>query len=291
MRITDFPLLHDIKVEYVSLRREGNCRQEVIEILKNEYKDELTLDTMEDGLLFWIGLADVQYAHKEITTEVSEQALAALQQIETWGICAGDIQRRVERYSQAPMPEKTFQKARPPFSCPWEIGDTFAYLLSGTEAEKYGIAGKYALLRKVGDTIGGLKGTDPVVTITLWEGQLPSTAEEFSQIPLLKLEVGGRQWSPLDHFEYRTKLVVNTKKQLKDLDLIYLGRLLNVPMPEDEIIFKKWENLLWCDAKTIDQDIARFYKRNCDVLAGRFASRKRDPFFEMLRPLVKDSEF
>ncbi len=263
MRLAHYPLINDIKEEYMRLRREGYDRQAAVEMLRETYNNELTIGAEDDGLLFWIGLADAQYDAGELTKEVSQQAIAALEKVEAWGLSPVDLQRRAQRYQQAPMAEKCFQKPRHLFSCPWEIGDTFAYKLRGPHAEQCGIAGKYALLRKVGDTIESPKSPDPIVTITIWDDSLPKSAEEFIKKPILKLESGGRFGSPKTHFEYRTKLVVNSKSQLNGLHLVYLGRFLDVPMPEDEIIFTKWVELNWCVAKTIDSDIALFYTNQC----------------------------
>lgn len=79
MRIGNFPLLDDIKKEYRELRLSGKGRQEAVEEMKKSYRNELTLGQDDDGLLFWVGLADGQYAGKELETEVAEQGRIALE--------------------------------------------------------------------------------------------------------------------------------------------------------------------------------------------------------------------
>ena len=43
MRITDFEMIHEIKEEYISLRRLQNNRATAVEKLIAEYRDELTI--------------------------------------------------------------------------------------------------------------------------------------------------------------------------------------------------------------------------------------------------------
>ena len=62
MRISDFELIHEVKEQYISLRRSQNDRATAVEKLIAEYRDELTIGYEDDGLLFWVGLADAQYA-------------------------------------------------------------------------------------------------------------------------------------------------------------------------------------------------------------------------------------
>lgn len=240
MRLTDFPLIEEVKQLYMDLRRDGKNRTIATETLVKEYANEITIGTEDDGLQFWIGLADGQYQAKEITAEVAEKGLAALARLQALipNITVGDIERRRAHYALAPMPEKRIRKAKK-FRCPWNIGDTFAYQLSGEDADELGIAGKYMLFRKVDEREFDKGRIVPMVTVSLWDGlPFPRTAQEFQSVPLLKICNGGRCGSPKEKYEYRTLITFRSFKQLSSLPLQFVGNFHDTAMPKDEIIFQ-----------------------------------------------------
>lgn len=240
MRITDFCILGDIKREYKDIRQKGYSRDNSVEELMQKYHDELIQGTNDDALLFWVGLADAQYACKELSAQIAARALDALEKITLldWEITPGDITRRMERYGQAPMPERAkFGKPRR-FRSKWQIGDTFAYKMTGENAEAYGIAGKYMLFRTV-DMVENYAGhLYPVVTASLWPYlPLPKNSEEFNSVPMLKLD-NGRFQLPKDVFEYRAMLIIKNEKQIQDAGLQYIGNFTDVVMPDDEVVIR-----------------------------------------------------
>lgn len=266
MRMTDFPVLSEIREEYVQLRQLGNNRARAVEKLMESYKHVLAED-MEDAQLFWIGLADVQYSRKELTDEAARKALEALDKIaeEEWPVPSGDLRRRRERYVKAPMPERNAGKTRVPFRCPWQVGDTFALQLRNREAAELNISGKYMLLRKVAESecSGGMY---PVVTVSFWEGENPpKDRETFLAIPPLKLQIGGRCFSPKDKFEYRTVIFIKNLKQLNSMALQYCGNFADVPMPSDEIIFHLFGETMITLADTLEEDLILYWKRNKNI--------------------------
>lgn len=214
MRITDLCLITDVKDEYIKMRQNGSGRTDAVTALINSYSNELTIGQDDDGLLFWIGLADGQYHFKELETEIAEKATDALCIIETydWDITPGDIVRRKERYKQAPMPEHKVGKSRK-FRCQWQIGDTFLYQLAGDASAEKGLAGKYVLIRKVDEQDDGEGRIVPVVTTSfLGDRPLPQTDEEFSSIPLVRLN-SGKQFTPKHLYEYRMVIFFATKNK------------------------------------------------------------------------------
>ena len=237
MRITEFPFLYDLKTEYPQLRRDGCSRSEAVKTLTERYNAELTIGAEDDGLLFWVGLADAQYQLKELSEEVAGKALEALDRIQEtdWDVCKGDLERRRKKYAQAPMPERKVGKPRPPFSCGWEIGDTYAYQMKGPEAEQMGISGKYMLLRTVDNELFD-KTVIPVVTVTFWEAKpFPTTVEEFMSKQMLILKRAGNSLFDVPGYVYKTYLNISCKRFLNCLNLEYVGNFPDVPMPDDEV--------------------------------------------------------
>lgn len=271
MRITDFPMMEEVKDEYLKLRQDGNNRADATQALIHNYMNEITTGAEDDGLLFWVALADVQYSRKELTEEVARRGISALNQIENtdWGITVGDIERRRKHYASAPMSERKVGKPRPKFRCEWKNGDTFAYKLKGPDAERYGIAGKFFLFRKVDAYDFGDGYLDPVVTVSFWEKEpFPKNADEFSAVPLLKIRNGGRCGSPKDKFEYRAEITARSKKQLESLSLRYIGNFQDTPMPEDEIIFTYPGYTKMIIPECIDRDCSIFWKMHVYCTQG-----------------------
>lgn len=259
MRITYFEMLGDIKSEYAKLRQNRKSRDQAVQVLMMQYQNELTIGAEDDGLLFWVGLADAQYALKELSAEVAAQGLVALDQLETAipEITPGDLQRRRKQYVCAPMPERTQVRKPKKFRCQWQIGDTFAYQMSGPEAEENGIAGDYVLLRKV-DEMENVGRIVPIVTLTHWkEAQLPTNAVEFQRVPILRL-CHGRLDSPAAAYEYRTEILFTSEKQVKDLQLRYLGNFADVPMPANEYYPRSPGLVLMLLPQKIDKELT-FY--------------------------------
>lgn len=260
MRITDFELLSDIKTEYRTLREKGQNRDMAVQTLLKRYQNELTVGTDDDGLAFWIGLADAQYAVKELSQEVAEKGIVSLEQLVVTvpELDKGDIERRKTHYACAPMPERKNIKKPKQFRCQWEIGDTFAYRLSGPDAEKYGVVGEYVLLRKVGEMESWDERLLPIVTVTHWtDAKLPSNEEEFQRVPLLKLSAG-RLSSPKNTYEYRVQIQFSREIQVKQLNLYYLGNFTSVLMPKDEFYYHKKGYVLMMLPAEIDWQLSYY---------------------------------
>lgn len=263
IRMTEFPVLEEIRSEYVELRQAGNNRALAVQKLTEAYEYELA-ENENDAMLFWIGLADAQYFRKELTEDVAFRASEALDELEKleWQIASCDLNRRREHYTKAPMPERKTGKPRPKFRCEWQIGDTFAYQLTSQEAKDLGIVEKYMLLRKVAE-LECAGGMYPVVTVSFHVGEhLPSNSEEFLSIPLLKLQEGGRCFSPRDKFEYRTVIFIKSLRQLHSLSLQYCGNFTDVPLPADEIVFNRFGETMISLADALEEDLCMYWERN-----------------------------
>lgn len=261
MRISDLPMLSEITNEYIRYRKNGSNRYESTNALVEKYVNELTTGSADDGVVFWIGLADGQYSQKELSTEVAQNALHSLDKIEQlgWKITSRDISLRRTRYAEAPMPERKIRKSEK-YRCSWQIGDTFAYLLSGDDTDKCGLSGKYVLLRKVDELEFGDGRLLPVVTFTIWDTHiLPSSAEEFCEKPILKL-VSGRFGLSSNIYEYRAELLIASQKKIDKLQLTYVGNFLNIPMPHDELVIRNPGRVMLVIPENLDRECCAFWR-------------------------------
>jgi len=264
MRITYFPVLREIKDEYIKLRQEGNSRDQASNMLIHSYAKEISCGKADDGLLFWIGLADAQYYRKELSINVAENALESLNQITSagWDITPGDIARRREHYGQAPMSERSVGKPRAKFRSTWRKGDVFAYQLDGSNAEKLGIAGHYALLRKVDNVEFGDGRLLPVVTISVCKkDEFPATSSDFQEIAMLKI-ASGRFGTPDSKYEYRAEILFRSERQLNALALQYVGYFPDDSQPDDEVVLTHPGNIMMLLPENINDTLCIFWKLN-----------------------------
>ena len=102
MRITDHPIISDIKKEYVQLRQNGQSREESTQLLIQKHMETLIYPMNEVAPFFWIGIADAQYFRKELTDTVAQKAQSALNvlALSNLNITPGDIERRRSHYAQ-----------------------------------------------------------------------------------------------------------------------------------------------------------------------------------------------
>ena len=263
MRISEIPFIGEVHDDYIRLRRENLSREEATQKLRLLYKEEIKDGIEDDGPGFWIGLADGQFKCKELTQEIANCGLEALSYLHEMypEICKRDIDLRKERYSRAPMPEN--QRIRPErvFVCPWEIGDTFAYQMNGPEAQKLGIAGKYAIFRVVGYDELLKKRFMPTFFVT-WTDSIPVSFDEYVALPLTGIR---RTHCHPDFYEYRTPMLVSSKKQMKQAEetfFVKIGNFKNAPMPNDEILYEGVS--VWAypvsSLKELDKDCCMLWK-------------------------------
>jgi len=82
------------------------------------------------------------------------------------------------------------------------------------------------------------RGRYPIATVSFWEEEpFTQNAQQFQSAPLLKVQNGGRAFSRVDHFEYRTMILAKSNRELKSFPFQHVGNFRDAPLPEDEIIF------------------------------------------------------
>lgn len=249
MKLSEVLILSELSNEYRKMREDGQTRNDSVLKLIRRYRNELIKGSSDDGLFFWIGLADAQYAHKELTAEAAQKASESLDALERTfpDIARRDITTRRKHYAQAPMPEKTFGKPSRKFRCFWNVGDVFSFILTSDEAEKLGIKGGQILYQKV-DEIEIFDGRIvPIITMTYLD--TPFSPEDFLKTPPLRM-ANGRFGTEPAKFEYRAKLMVGNRRQLTSLQ--YLGNHPVKDPPADETLFHDSENMMMVPIRCLE---------------------------------------
>ena len=270
MRMTDFPLITEVAEAYIYARNSGLTRDEATQKLMLDYQTEITVGSEDDGILFWIGLADGQYKRKELSIEIAERGLEALARFESMVqfVVPNDIARRRTNYSRAPMPERTVRRSNSIFRCKWKVGDVFCFPLNGHCSQDYGLIGKFALLRKIADVEFGDGRLFPVVTLHIWEKpNPPQSANEIYHLPPLIVN-GGPKGMRNGRFEYRVELLIKNDKEIEDSTLRYLGNAPDYTMPENEIVFVNAEDMVMIHLYQFELRFCGKYKVNQFFVQG-----------------------
>ena len=110
MRLTELAHIGSVKEQYTLFRSRGCNRKEATQKVLRASSSL----PQQERLTLWIGLADAQYAKKELSLSVALCGLIALNRLARLhtDITPGDLQRRRKHYTQAPMP--TRKPGRPP---------------------------------------------------------------------------------------------------------------------------------------------------------------------------------
>lgn len=261
--LNNYAIIEDIKSEYRSVRENGKSRCEAEEYFISAYNDELTTGAYDDGLLFWIGLAEAQFKNKELSEDVAQKALHSLDNLEKQHmISQADINRCRNKYIQAPMPERKFIK-RKKFQCSWNVGDAYAIKLMSDVAKELGMDGKYAVLHKVDNVVHEDEEILPLVRITIWD-DLPNPITEdvfYSKKPIKLKPVFFEKNKPVrDKFEYRAQILFTSKKQIKPEVYSFIGHFPKIAHISDELTPENTGAITMLSPKVIGVDCCWYYQ-------------------------------
>ena len=188
--LTDYyPLLEDIKNEYVRERKHGKSRQEGIEYILSEYCREL--DEPDDGPQVWIGLAKALAQKKELTPELQKKAADGADSLTS---LFPEAEKELLKFKKSILdpenigPEAKYSKKRI-YKPNWKLGDTFIHKLMGDQAKEIGIEGCYAVVRKVGEEFdeGSEIWLQNVFITVCLEKDIPKTSKQLEDLGYLPL--------------------------------------------------------------------------------------------------------
>lgn len=256
--LNDCAIIDDIKEEYRSVRENGKTRREAEEYFIAAYNAELSTGAYDDGLLFWIGLAEAQFKNKELSEDIAQKALHSLDIIEKQhALSQANINCCRSKYVQAPMAERKFIK-RKKFQCSWNIGDAYAVKLSSDVAKELAIDGKYAVLHKVNNVDWCDGRILPLVRITIWDN-LPNLVTEdifYSQKPIKLKSIFGEKHK----FQYSAQILFTSKKQIKPEVFQFIGNFPTITFIPNETIPEQVGAIVMMSPKNIDEDCCWLYR-------------------------------
>ena len=276
----------DVRDEFETLFRAGKTAQEITGKLMEDYRS-LMGDTEEEPS-FWFSLADTQWDLGVLLPAVQEKALYRI-----------DKERGMLDRQAADMPSTARRKKvlddlrakllspQPPvkkpvkkriYTCPWKLGDVFAYRLESDLAKDRGLYGRYFLIRKVDEGTWYPGHIVPIVYVKITgDTNIPSNVEEYDRaeyvqtwstkyedrffpIDMSRPQEDIAEKSRIDYQvdaygflpQYRVTLL-NTSKKVIPESLIYVGSFPNAVPPQKEFIPHAKENIVTVSWKRFDE--------------------------------------
>ena len=188
----DFAL--DVKSEFLDAINSGKPYREAFEELKKTYVDNAYNDD-PDIPVFWFVCADILWKKGRLDEDIKQTALEYLESetdIARWAEESPSLGRKrkvvLEKLKLkllSPQPEAKPIRVKKLYECPWNIGDVYAFALTGELAEKTGLAGTYAIFQVAEKMFINTIGTYPIVRVMLTESREKPGLNDFCKDRLL----------------------------------------------------------------------------------------------------------
>lgn len=140
---------NEVRTYYIDLLHKGATGSNATKATIDRF--DALINDEEDGVLFWIALADTQWDYGRLEKAVKEKALICIKKelASTRWTDADKIKKRktvlegLLKKLLRPQPAEKKINTYKLFNCTWNKGDVFAYRFSGTYAEKKNMKGRY----------------------------------------------------------------------------------------------------------------------------------------------------
>ena len=226
--------IEEIKDLYTDLRLDGKNREQAIKEICEQYADVLR-DDVEEGSAIRIAIALALCKKKELTVEVREDAVRAIETLRKLSLEEEDpwfpadyFDKFLKRLSEKYLgPEAVYRKKRT-YDPGWETGDTFIHPFTIQRAEKMGLAGWYIVIRKVGEYLTKDNRHEQLVYITVCPPDaIPTTKEELESLGCLRMMSHDKGW------EYIGQLSFSSRKDEERWQLTKIGCFPDAGSPAD----------------------------------------------------------
>jgi len=173
----------DIRGLYKELLGEGYSNEIVTKALVRICKEQI--EDEEDGPVFWLALADIQWKCGRLMDEVKKLAIEVIDSgmnLERWKENKSDYKKRAlvleklkEQLLSPQLPEKKIKKVFKSFN-PFQLYDAISYKL---------LSGKYIILKVVGERENN-GNTNPIFEICDWIGESIPSIKDINELPCIR---------------------------------------------------------------------------------------------------------
>lgn len=221
------PIIDDVKKRYVKYRRIGKNRTTAIELIHEDYSDELHDE--DDRLAVLIGLSLSLCKKKEllepIATETLNEIRCAYQNLAFDDDTIAYL-NEIECYltNGQFFGSEAFYKQTPRYVPDWKRGDLFSHILTYPAAENLGIMGWNILLYKVGEYIDEVESLHQLMYVSICPpDKIPSCENDIKNLVFLRMmQLGERS-------EYLAQITIKSKKGEKSYGLTKIGCYPDIP--------------------------------------------------------------
>lgn len=224
------PMMHEIESEYLDLRASGEGRDEAAAALQESYSAELR--DSDDGPVVRLAIALVLGRRGELTPSVAEPAEEAIDVLRS---TRPELKLELEKAARLLRAPKSFGEEKPfekktPFYPDWDVGDTFVRKLRGAFVEESGLAGWYAVIRKIGACEDISNRIVQLVVVSVCPADaIPRDAEELRKLGNLKMKEKANGKA-----DYFARMRIGSRRAEEAFALKKIGRFPDIPLPEDQ---------------------------------------------------------
>lgn len=255
-KLYDNDVAMDVKDEFLNHLKCGRDEFEATELMIKENQEMIS--DYDDGVIFWLTLADTQWNYGRLLPIVKEEALKILNDKDEKksfeNIIIGRNEKRkkvIQEFREkinSPIPEKKKIKLYKYFKTTWKHGDTFSYEIDTDYSKELDLYGHHLIFYTLHHDFV-TKGEDgdffPIVYIKITSNmKRPGNIEELNSCSFVK--TGKFKKSGLSSF--RRLVFTSSRIKLKKLD--YIGNFV-IEYPDNE----RFDNrFLIKDSKTKYED-------------------------------------
>jgi hypothetical protein len=226
-------LIDEVCEIYTQLIIDAELNDDILHQLTKDY-EELFNDYKYDGQYTWIAIAYTQFELGFLIPEIKEKAIATIKDELNKITHSNKAKLTKEQLLEfhkilnSPLPKKVIIKKPKYYTCNWQIGDVFAIKLNRDIYEEYGLQGKYIMFVKVDEFISYPKHICPKILIYNWYGDEPIFDIEYiKKLDFLPTSL------VRNYINYKVFLTIESEKELKKVDIKYLGNVKNLKFTKE----------------------------------------------------------
>lgn len=287
-RLYQNDVAQDVRDAYMEALRKGEEDDMFLQRFLQDYI--CFLDDVDDTPIFWCALADTQWTVGRLDDTVKQNALLHIADQRkkiaesNYPVLHESALAQLEQRLLSPQPPKKRFAKRRLYTCPWQVGDVFAFFLDGPYAKKAGIEGRWLLIQKIDNMNWHPGHIIPIVFLKItMDKMLPTCLEGYQALPYIQTGVTlyEHRFFPIDARHPKEDIAKKSKlRYVQDeygllpvfrislpttssrsipAKLQYIGNFKDAIPPKDEFVPFSNLNLPKAYWKTLEEDICKKY--------------------------------
>lgn len=221
------PIIDDVQKKYNKYRKTGKTRATAIELIREDYSQELQDE--DDRLAVLIGLSLSLCTKKELVEPIATETLSEIRYVcqeRAIDNVTHTYLSEVEKFlkNESVYGNEALYKQASAYEPDWKIGDMFSHTLSYPSSEALGIKGWIILLYKVGEYVDEFEDHHQLMYVSLCPPEkIPSCDKDIQELVFLRMMQLG------DRSEYLAQVTIKSKKEENAYGFTKIGYYPNIP--------------------------------------------------------------